>query len=93
MQLPNFFQPLLWSYDFSRIDSEQDKKAIIVNTINYGDLGHWQRIRDHYGRDVVTKILSEIPASEIRPRARKLAALLFSIESFNYAPRSAHRAG
>lgn len=92
MELPSFFKPLLWSYDFSRIDSESHKKTIVVNTINYGDLRHWQWIARHYGRATVARILAEIPASELRPRAQKLAALLFSVKLFNDAPRGTHRA-
>ena len=93
MNLPVFFKPILWSYDFSRIDSELQKKTIVVNTINYGDLRHWRWIAHYYGRDVIAKVLAEISASEIRPRAQKLAGILFSITSFNHASRGAHRTG
>ena len=92
MELPDFFKSLLWSYDFSRVDSEQNKQVIIVNTINYGDLRHWQWIARRYGREVIAKTVAELPAGALRPRARKLSALLFGIDSFNDAPRSAHRA-
>lgn len=91
MLLPNSFKPLLWSYNFSRIDPDRDKRTIIINTINYGDLSHWQWIVQYYGKEMVKKILVSIPASELRPRARKLAALLFSITSFNNAPRGAQK--
>ena len=74
-----------------RIDPEKQKKAIIVNAINYGDLNHWRWISHHYGRDVVKETLESIPLTELRPQARKLASLLFSITSFNNAPRGAHR--
>lgn len=92
MKLPDLFKPLLWSYDFSTIDSDKDKKTIIVNVINYGDLLHWRWIAQYYGREMIKEILGSLPASELRPRARNLAALLFSITSFNYAPRGAQRA-
>ncbi|MBL7154974.1 MAG: hypothetical protein ISS88_00505 [Candidatus Portnoybacteria bacterium] len=85
--LPSFFRPLLWSYNFDSIDLEKDKKTIIVNTINYGDLKHWRWVVKCYGKETIKKILTEIPATELRPRVRNLAALIFSIENFNYAPR------
>ena len=91
-KLPDFFKPLLWSYDFSRIDPEKHRKVIIVNTINYGDLKEWRWISGHYGQGAIRKILETMPVSELRPRVRKLAALLFSVTSFNDAPRSAQRA-
>jgi hypothetical protein len=34
--LPQTFRPLLWSYDFSRIDPLKHKKTIIVQALNYG---------------------------------------------------------
>lgn len=82
--LPDFFKPLLWSYNFNEIDSEKDKKVIIVNAINYGDLKHWRWIKKRYD---VAGVLSLIPASELRDRARALAAIIFKIKDFNYAFR------
>ena len=86
MELPDFFKPLLWSYDFSRVDFEAHKKTVIINTINYGDLRHWQWIAHNYGREMIAKTLAELPAGALRPRARKLSSLLFGIDSFNDAP-------
>ena len=31
------------------------------------------------------------PATEIKPRARRLAALMFGVDQFNYAPRGSYR--
>ena len=87
MKLPEFFKPILWSYDFPAIDSEKNKKVIIVNTINYGDLKHWHWLIQHYGKEAVKDVLEQIPSSEIRPRALCLATTIFSIKNFNYAPR------
>ncbi len=91
MKLPDFFKPLAWSYDFPRMDADTHKKAVIVNTINYGDLRHWRWIAEYYGKETVRKMLASIPASELRPRVQKLAGILFGISQFNHAPRSAHR--
>lgn len=88
MKLPDFFKPLLWSYNFSQIDKEENKKTIIVNTINYGDLKHWKWITENYGKKEVVKVLSSVPLSELRPGARKLASVLFGIKEFNYERRS-----
>jgi uncharacterized protein DUF6922 len=38
--LPETFRPLLWSYDFSRIDPLKHKKTIILQALNYGTLAH-----------------------------------------------------
>ncbi len=89
--LPEIFKPLLWSYRFSAIDPQRHKKTVIVQTINYGDLRHWRWIADFYGKEEIHRVLTSIPVSELRFRARKLAALLFAITTFNHAPRGAHR--
>lgn len=85
--LPDFFRPILWSYDFSAVDLEKDKKTIVINAINYGDLIHWRWINKYYGRREIQKILSQIPTSEIRPRVFRLASIIFAVNSFNHAPR------
>lgn len=86
-ELPEFFKPLLWSYDFSKIDPKKDKKVIIINSINFGDMKHWKWLIEVYGKDNIRNLLEEIPVSEIRPHVRRLASLIFSVGQFNYAPR------
>jgi hypothetical protein len=88
--LPEFFRPLLWSYNFDRLDPAANRKVIIVQAINYGTLWHWRWLAQRYGTDAVRETLSSIPVTEIRPRARRLAALLFDVDRFNYAPRGTH---
>lgn len=88
--LPEIFRPLFWSYSFSDIDINTDKKTIIIQTINYGDLRHWAWLIKCYGLPAVKDTLTSIPASEIKPRTRALASLLFSINDFNHAQRSAY---
>ena len=86
-QLPEMFRPLLWSVDFSQVDQERDKKTIIVNAINYGTMAHWRWLVEKYGFSEVNQTLTTIPNTELKPRARRLAELIFSINYFNYAPR------
>lgn len=88
--LPESFRPLLWSYDFSKIDPEKDMKTIIIQAINYGNLKHWNWIINRYGLPSIKKILTSIVATEIHPRTRKLVSIMFSIKNFNYAPRGTH---
>jgi len=88
--LPESFRPLLWSYDFLKLDVERDKKTIIIQAINYGELKHWSWIVKQYGRDTIKEILTSIPASEIKSRTRELVSIIFSISDFNYASRSTH---
>ena len=88
--LPEFFKSVLWSSDFSKVDPEKEKKMIIVQAVNYGDLDHWRWISDTYGAGAVREILSSIPATEIRDRVRRLAGVLFRVDHWNYAPLGTH---
>ena len=87
--LPDFFRPIMWSYDFSKIDAKKDKKMIVINTINYGDLRHWKWLKDSYGLREIQKIVGGVRATELRPPALKLASILFLIKDLRYAPRGA----
>lgn len=89
-KLPDYFKPILWSYRLKNVDLEKDKKTIIVNAINYGNLRHWRWLKENYGQETVREILSTVPVTEIKLRVRRLASLIFSITNFNYASRSTH---
>jgi len=89
-RLPEIFRPLLWSYDFERINPSADEKTIIVQAINYGSLTHWQWVLRQYGSERLREVLSTIPATELKPLSRRLASLVFGIERFNHAPRGTH---
>ena len=86
--LPEYFKTVLWSYDFDAIDPAKDKKIIIINAINYGDLRHWKWLVGFYGKEAVKDVLKKISSTEIRPRVRNLVSILFSINNFNYEYRS-----
>ncbi len=88
-KLPKDFKGLLWGYNFNLIDREEDKRIIIVNTINYGNLNQWKWLVQTYGKERLRKIIKSIPESEFRKPALKLMKLLFRIKKLKYASRSA----
>ena len=88
-KLPSFFKPVLWSYDFSKIDPEENIERIIVNTINYGDWRHWQWIVNYYGKNKVKRIIENTPASEFRKGSLRLISLLLGIKKMKYVSRGA----
>lgn len=89
-KLPLFFESLFWSYKFSSIEPERDKKRIIINTVNYGRWKHWFWLFNHYGEKEVKRIIEEIPKTEFREPALKLISLLLGIKKLKYASRSAY---
>ncbi len=86
---PLFFKPILWSYNFSKIDVKEDIERIIVNTINYGNWRHWQWIINYYGEEKIKEIIKNIPKSEFREGAFRLISLLLDIKKLKYASRGA----
>ncbi len=87
-KLPLFLKPLFWSYKFSSVNPQRDKKRIIINTINYGKWEHWLWLIKFYGKEQVKEIIKEIPKTEFREPAMKLICLLLGIKKIKYASRS-----
>ena len=87
-KLPKNFKPLLWSYKFSEIDLEKDKRTIIVNTINYGNWEQWGWIVTNYGRGYIKRFLVNTPKSQFFNRPLNLISLLLGIKKFKYASRN-----
>lgn len=85
--LPQSFRPFFWSYDFTKLDPQKNKKTVILNLVNYGNLKHWRWLVDFYGIEAVASLLKRVPVTEIRPRVLRLVSILFHIENFNYASR------
>jgi hypothetical protein len=89
-RLPDTFRPFFWSYRFEDLDLHKNEKTVIVNLVNYGNLSHWRWLAGEYGVPKIRKVLQSIPATEIKPRTRALASLLFSIPTWRHAHRGAH---
>ena len=89
-RLPARFRPLFWSYRFEDLDLQRDEKAVIVQLLNYGNLTDWRWLVKEYGAPEIKRVLQSIPASEIKSRTRALASLLFSISTWQHAPRGAY---
>jgi len=89
--LPDYFKPILWSYDFSAVNPEKHQQTIIINAINYGNLEHWRWLISNYGKKAVADVLRKVSVTELRPAARRLASIIFSIDNFNYVPRGVRR--
>jgi len=89
MKLPEIFRDVLWSYEFTSVDSERDKRRIVINTINYGAWKHWLWIAHEYGKTTIAETIEGAPATEFRPGALKLACILFGAKKPIHASRTA----
>lgn len=86
-KLPMSFEPLFWSQNYEKLDLDLDKKTIIINTINYGDLDQWKWIQTFYGEEIIKDILMKSPHTELRDHVKPLVQIFFSISQFNHASR------
>jgi hypothetical protein len=87
-KLPKNFKPLFWSYNFTKIDPEKDKRTIIINTLNYGNWQHWQWLTKKYTQRYIKDFLINTPMSEFRQRALTLMSILLGIKKFKYVSRN-----
>ena len=89
-RIPTFFKPIMWSYKVLKLDPERDMRTLTIQTINYGQWKHWQWLSRFYGRNRIKRLVEQIPRTEFRPSALKLAAVLFGIKKMKYASRSSY---
>jgi hypothetical protein len=88
--LPDDFRPFFWSYLFENLDRQKDEKTIILQLVNYGSLTHWRWLAREYGVERIGQVLQSLPVTEIKPRTRPLASLLFSIPTFSHVQRGTY---
>lgn len=76
--IPKDLATVLWSYDVSKLDLWRDRRTIIVNAINYGDLKQWRWLVKSYGAGEVKQVIANERSTALRHRARKLFLLLLN---------------
>ena len=76
-KLPQSFKPYFWSYDFSKIDADQNKKTVVSQVTNYGTIDDWKWLTGYYGWNTVRDIIIGFRHGEIKKRTLKLASILF----------------
>ncbi len=86
-KVPEKLRPIFWSYNFDKLNIEEDKIHIIKQVINYGDLRDWKWLFDTYGEREVKNILEAMPVTEIKPPTRRLLEVLLNIKLTKHALR------
>ncbi len=66
------FKPFLWSYDFEKLNINDNKKVIIESILNYGDNVATQELFKVYSIEEIKKVYFDIKKSD------------FNKKSFNY---------
>lgn len=87
-KLPLSFKPLMWGYDFNKIDPELNIDRIIVNTVNYGFWEHWMWLFNYYGPKELKRTIFNIPKSEFRNyKGLNLISLILGLKKMKYETR------
>ena len=86
-KIPQSFKPYFWSFDFSKIDPDQNKKTVISQVTNYGTISDWKWLVGYYGWSMVRDTLMNFRSGEIKERTLKLASILFD---FNLSDVAKH---
>jgi hypothetical protein len=66
------FKPFLWSYDFQKLNKNDNKKAIIEGVLNYGTNAATQELFKTYNKKEIKEVFLGIEKSS------------FNKKSFNY---------
>lgn len=86
--IPQDFKQLFWSWDFDLLDVQKHKRLIIVQILNGGNWRAWQWLFKTYGEKELKVTIQNMPASEFRPAALRLATILLGIGQMRYATRT-----
>jgi len=59
MNIPNFLQSALWSYDLKALDKEKDRRLIIEQVLNYGNWEQLQWVLKNYSKIEIKEVVSK----------------------------------
>ncbi|MEI6378555.1 MAG: hypothetical protein WCO55_02765 [Candidatus Falkowbacteria bacterium] len=79
-KLPLFLKPYFWSYDFSQIDLEKNRRLIVVNLLNYGSKRATDWLLMTYGRVTVKRLFVAMPQSELSRKSLNYWSIIFGIK-------------
>lgn len=58
-KLPKFLQRALWSYNLKALDKEKDKRLIITQVLNYGNLRDVRWLLNQYSDKEVKEVVAD----------------------------------
>lgn len=79
--IPDFIKPFLWSYDFSRIDVEKDKKRIITNVLNLGTKEATDWLFSSYTKADIAETIQNPFAGEWNKKSLYFWSFIFNVKA------------
>lgn len=87
VKIPQKIKRLFWSYNIDELDVMKDKKIIVKQILNYGNLDDLRWASKIY-KEELSSIIKEIPENEIKLRTRRLIKFLFNVKLSKNTQRS-----
>jgi hypothetical protein len=79
--IPNYIKSFLWSYDFTKIDLEKDKKRIITNILNYGTKEATDWLFSVYNKDSIKETIEKPFSGEWNKKSLYFWSFVFNIKA------------
>ena len=73
---------LFWDIDKDSFDAEKNSAQIIKRVLEYGELGDWRTIRDHYGLDRIASDCKTL--CSLRPEALSFVCVVTGTKKEDY---------
>jgi hypothetical protein len=81
--IPDFIKPFLWSFDFSKIDIQEDKKRIITNVLNLGTKEATDWLFSVYKKEDIVESIKNPFSGEWNNKSLNFWSFIFDVKSGN----------
>ena len=78
--IPEYIQPFLWSYDIAKMDIQRNRKRIILNILNLGDVKAVKWLFKMYKKEEIKKVIENSSLGEWNKKSLNFWKLFFSIQ-------------
>ncbi len=80
IEIPDFLQPFLWSYDLSRLDKKKHKNIIIKNILDIGTKQATDWLRKNYTENEIKKAIQKSIQSDWSKKSINFWSLIYKVE-------------
>lgn len=77
--VPAFLQPVLWSYDLSKLDIARDKQVILKHILDYGDLRAVTWMHETYSSDAIREAITRSTSSDWGTKSLRLWSYIYNV--------------
>jgi hypothetical protein len=78
--IPEYIQPFLWSYDIAKMDIQRNRKIIILNILNLGDVKAVKWLFKMYKKEEIKEVIESSSLGEWNKKSLNFWKLFFVIQ-------------